>query len=345
MKIGIIGAGLSGLTAGRILARAGHEVSVFEKSKGYGGRMSTRRSGSNPVHLLDHGAPYLAGSSPEFSSFIQELKKNNIITEWSADLVKYSNGTISKETSGRYSQNWHVAPSGMNSIGKYLGRWLDLYLDEKVGAITHIGGAGARKKAWMINSSSINVFEADAVVIATPAIQAYGLISTAQDEFDLRKMITMLDDIPYSSTYSLMARYGKFDMPEWSAMICDHPVISWVCNEGSKRDSDRESIIVTHTTDSYCKESLEEDDRGQVTSHILAALKDILGPWAGNPEWCQPHLWRYHLPGKSLDMPFLESDNEEAPIAVVGDYFQGKSLEAAYLSGFKLGEYWASKFA
>lgn len=345
MKIGIIGAGLSGLTAGRILARAGHEVSVFEKSKGYGGRMSTRRSGGNPVRLLDHGAPFIAGSSPEFRSFIQELKNNSIVEAWPADLARYSNGTISKETSDRDTRDWHIAPAGMNSIGKYLGRWMDLYFEEKAGGITHIGGAGAMKKAWMINSSSINVFEADAVIIATPAIQAYGLISTAQDEFEMRKMISVLDEIPYSSCYALMARYGKRDIAEWGAMVCDHPVISWICNEGTKRNSYGESIIVTHTTDHFCKRAIEIKNHEQTLNGILSGLKEILGSWAGNPEWCQTHLWRYHLPVKSLDLPFLESDNEDAPIAVTGDYFQGKSMEAAYLSGLKLAEHWASKFA
>nr|WP_230944119.1 FAD-dependent oxidoreductase [Burkholderia vietnamiensis] len=41
--IAIVGAGIAGLACARVLADAGHRVTVYEKSRGVGGRMSTRR--------------------------------------------------------------------------------------------------------------------------------------------------------------------------------------------------------------------------------------------------------------------------------------------------------------
>lgn len=58
MKIAVIGAGVAGLTAGRILAGSGHEVVVFEKSRGYGGRLATRYAGADNSTKVDHGLPY-----------------------------------------------------------------------------------------------------------------------------------------------------------------------------------------------------------------------------------------------------------------------------------------------
>ena len=43
VKIAVIGAGLGGLIAARLLNNLA-DVSVFEKARGVGGRMSTRRS-------------------------------------------------------------------------------------------------------------------------------------------------------------------------------------------------------------------------------------------------------------------------------------------------------------
>ncbi len=345
MKIGIIGAGLSGLVAGRVLTAAGHDVIVFEKSRGYGGRMATRRVDRETAVRIDHGTPYMTGTDDAFRSFLAELEQQDLITHWTDRLSCYTDGQILPELPGRDPQPMYAAPGGMNSIGKYLGRRLDVYFEEKVGGITHIGGSRIKKSPWMINSSSINVFEADAVIIATPAIQAYGLIATAQDEFALRKMITVLDDISYSSTISLMAGYGERIPPEWRAVLCDHPVISWICNEGSKRDFHGEMNLVFHTTDKFAKEMLESEDKTRMESKILKDLGGILGSWAERPEWLQSHFWRYHLPKKSLDMPFLESEDDLAPIALVGDYFQGRSMEAAYLSGLKLGNHWVEKFS
>ena len=42
--IAVVGAGMAGLAAARALHDGGHRVVVFEKSRGVGGRMSTRRT-------------------------------------------------------------------------------------------------------------------------------------------------------------------------------------------------------------------------------------------------------------------------------------------------------------
>lgn len=344
MKIGIIGAGLSGLVAGKILARAGHDVVVFEKSRGYGGRMATRRIEYNEVVRVDHGASYLSGHSETYLAFLKELEEHGLVSPWTDHFSCYADGRILPELPGRERTPHYIAPDGMNSIGKYLGRTLDICFGEQVGGITHIGGSRTKKSPWMLHTTSINVFEADAVIVATPAIQAYGLISTSQDEYDLRKMISTLDRISYSSAVSLFAGYGKRTPAEWKAIQCDHPAVSWICNESSKRDYSGDTNLVVHSTDRLAKQKAENSDDRVTAARLLDALGEILGTWASRPEWYQLHFWRYHLPRKSLDMPYLESKDAFAPIALIGDYFQGRSMEAAYLSGLALGTDWVKKF-
>lgn len=60
MRIAVIGAGLAGLTAARRLADAGRVVTVFDKSRGIGGRLATRRTDAGGI---DHGAPWVAGDN------------------------------------------------------------------------------------------------------------------------------------------------------------------------------------------------------------------------------------------------------------------------------------------
>ena len=77
-KIAIIGAGMAGLTAAHFLnGYAG--VTVFEKSKGPGGRLSTRHHGS---FAFDHGAQFFTSKTDEFTRFIRPFIEKGIITRW-----------------------------------------------------------------------------------------------------------------------------------------------------------------------------------------------------------------------------------------------------------------------
>lgn len=60
-RIAIIGAGLAGLAAGRALAEADMTPVIFEKSRGLGGRLATRRTDFGPI---DHGAPGVPACVP-----------------------------------------------------------------------------------------------------------------------------------------------------------------------------------------------------------------------------------------------------------------------------------------
>ena len=60
--IAVIGAGIAGAACSRALTRAGHSVHVFDKSRGPGGRLATRRAewvdrqGQACTTRFDHGA-------------------------------------------------------------------------------------------------------------------------------------------------------------------------------------------------------------------------------------------------------------------------------------------------
>lgn len=64
-EIAIIGAGLAGVTAVRVVAAAGWRVRIFDKSRGLGGRLATRRGSE---FALDHGAPGVQATDPAFAA-------------------------------------------------------------------------------------------------------------------------------------------------------------------------------------------------------------------------------------------------------------------------------------
>ncbi len=69
-KVAIIGAGITGLTVADRLAEAGTETVIFDKSRGIGGRLATRRAGDK---RFNHGAPQLHVTSADFQNWLAGL--------------------------------------------------------------------------------------------------------------------------------------------------------------------------------------------------------------------------------------------------------------------------------
>lgn len=343
MLIGIIGAGIAGLTAGRILSKAGHEVIVFEKSNGFGGRMATRYFGDEHQIKMDHGVTSFTAKDPEFISFVDEMKEKGLLKDWGNSISYYNGESFYKEHPARERQPYYIAPKGMNKIGKYLSRWVDFYQGEKVGGVTYIGRNPQKKRSWMINLATINVFEVDAVIVATPATQAQGIIQTAQDETQIRRAIREIDSIRYNHSWSLMTGYEGEYKPEWRGVSFSNSNLEWICNESSKRDNGGESTLVMQSTNNFANQHQHSDSEVVVREMMKSASK-VTGEWVYSPKWHDLHYWRSVRAQNPLDQPYMDIENDGAPFALVGDYFQGSSVESSYLSGKRLAEEWVRRY-
>lgn len=345
MIIAVIGAGIAGLTAGNLLAKAGHSVTVFEKSNGFGGRLATRYAGDGNQIKLDHGSPYISAGGAEFNEWIESLVAKGLLTEWTDRLSFHDGSTFYAEHPAHERGTKFIAPDGMNSIGKGLSRYVDVVRNRKVGGITLVAPDRHKKRSWVVNFDDSNVFEADAVIIATPGPQAQGIVQTAQDEWGVKFLIRQLSDVFYEPAFTLMAGYGGREQPDWKGISCQHDIISFICNESSKRSNQAETALVVQSTAAFAMEH-QDADPADVQAKMVAALPDLAGSWSGFPLWTQSHLWRFaHCVAPIDGMSFLELEQSEAHLAVVGEYIGGASMETAYLSGKRLAEHWIGKLA
>lgn len=344
MIIGVIGAGIAGLTAARKLALAGHEVTVFDKSKGFGGRMATRYAGEQLEIKIDHGTPCFTARSEEFRQFVDELRGKGLADVW-ADHFNFHTGEMMLEKHPDIPVEPHYfVKDGMNRIGGYLSRWVDAKLSCKVNGFTYLGDSDHKKRNWMINFADFSVMEADAVIVATPAPQAYGLIENAQDETPFKRIIRDIDTISYDACYSLMINLGNRPVPEWKVIRCNQGPIRWISNESSKRSNNGNTVIVVQSNAAFASANIKSGE-SEVTSALLKGLKDIAGIDAARPVWTQLHFWKYRNPRNVMPGHFVEPTDHPAPAALVGDYFgEVGGVEAAYLSGFKLAEHWLDKY-
>ncbi|MEX0770369.1 MAG: FAD-dependent oxidoreductase [Balneolaceae bacterium] len=343
MKIGIIGAGIAGLSAGRELAKAGHQVSIIEKSQKYGGRLATDSGELHQGIWMDYGIPCFTAESPEFSGFISELLDKEKVKVWENPFSLYDGEQFHMENPNPTGKLRYTSVEGMNSIAAYLGRWVDLQLDVKAGGLTYFGPHRRLKKAWMINLTNFNTFEADAVIVATPAPQAYGVILTCQDEVNTLKIIREIDEIHYDPAFTMRVTYGNRQIPSWPGVICQDDRIEFISNESSKRnDSTVNSIVIRSTSEFALK--FRNVDEEQVKEMMLDRVSAIIGGWTATPDKSKLHFWRYYRPKTFLNRPFMDFEGLESPLALVGDYFNGNNADAAYSSGIKLARHWIKKY-
>jgi predicted NAD/FAD-dependent oxidoreductase len=152
MKVGVIGAGLSGLAAARALIDAGHEVVVVEKSRGVGGRLAARRIEGT---VVDHGAPVVdlpAGSA--LADVVSHLPAD--------DLVELTGSAYSRRVAYR---------GGATRLAKLIADGIDILLGVRIAAL-RAAGEGFELAGEQGNTHGV----VDAVIVSAPAPQAADLI-------------------------------------------------------------------------------------------------------------------------------------------------------------------------
>lgn len=339
MKIGIIGASLSGLIAGEKLAKAGHDVTVIEKRRSLGGRLATHRVDGN---FFDYGLPFLTAHGQEFTAFVKELIDKDLLHQWTDIFPLYDGSQLHTINPNRPENAYYTSSKGLNSVAQHLKRYVDVKSNETAGGLTYIGSNRSKKRAWMINLINISVFECDAVILATPATEAYGLLNTAQDETPTRRITRYIDEIQYQPRYALMASYRE-EAPEWKGIECDDNALAWIGNETSKSEEQQGTNIVIHSSAAFARAHAGKNS-DEVAKLLLHRASEIAGTWMAQPSQTYLRHWKYYRAVNPIADYFMELEMEEAPLALIGDYFKGNSAEAAYLSGLYLADYWINKY-
>ncbi len=108
-QIGIVGAGIAGLLAGRQLQRAGYEVSVFEARNRTGGRIQSLQSGP---YTIETGPEFIHGHLKETLSLLDEYQIPYLPV--SGKVYGLHDNKLSSSTSG--PQGWDLLTKTMKSL-------------------------------------------------------------------------------------------------------------------------------------------------------------------------------------------------------------------------------------
>ena len=303
MKTIIIGEGMAGLSAAKILSQKGYEVIVLDKGRGVGGRMSTRTIEQGKA---DHGAQYFSVKTPEFQALISELQSENITAAWQ----------LAQRKNVRY-----IGAKGMNTIPKKLAENLTICLNEKAILITESE----------VKTESGMTYLFDNLVVTTPipqVIELFGQSKKVVSENDK----SVLESIEYVPCIALMAVLRQITEIPSGGIILENQPIAWIADNFQKGISAIPTVTL-HASAAFSKRHLENDLQ-EVSEEMLNAVNQWITP--ENIVSSQVHRWRYSNAIKRYEEPFYQLQNQN--IYLAGDGFGIGNVEGAFLSGYFCSE-------
>jgi hypothetical protein len=307
MRIIVVGAGLSGLMAAHTCIRAGHDVVVFDKGRGVGGRLATRRIDNA---TLDHGAQFFTVRSDEFGKVVHDWTTNGVAHEW-------CRGFNDTDGHPRY-----VGTTGMTGIAKYLARDLEVHTSTLVFSLTR------NLNDYTVVTDDGVAHQADRVILTAPIPQSFSLLFSGGID-----MPTELRSIDYDRTLGLLvtldsdkhlvlAPGGIQDPDDTFRFIADN-VAKGISAQPALTFHANNEFSLAHFND-----ELED---------IQAALLTAAQPWLGNAQVTslQPKKWRFSIPQRTWHDPCWVSP--DGTLVLAGDAFAGPKMEGAALSGIAAG--------
>lgn len=315
----IIGCGVSGLIAARKLREYDIELTMIDKGRRPGGRMASKKIGDA---LYDHGAQFVTTREQIFRERVEGWLSAKVVRPW---------------YKGPLGNMRYAGAEGINSIGRHLGRDLEMRFSEKVEKIEFV------KNEWKVTSRRHGeegkiTSKADFLIITAPVPQAMELVRASNIEIDYDEE-EELDRIDYIRCMTLLATSnGPSGISNPGAMDLNHDVLRWIVDNHAKGLPTPPGSITIHTSprfsDTYRNASDEE-----CSDRILQAVKPFI---KHDVEGLSLFRWRYSEPTRiykekqPFRVPyFLDEDHR---LAMCGDGFNGPRIEAAGLSGLALAE-------
>ncbi len=336
--IAIVGAGIAAIACARTLVQAGHRVTVFEKSHGTGGRMSTRNS---PFGTFDHGAQYFTVRDPRFELALQTAP--GVCRPWSANTVRVLDAHGRVAAAGLPARESHWVPKpGMNALVRAWAKPLvDAGQVELQTKVTAIEADSLNKTQWQLRTQgdgdSTHVFGGfDAVVLAIPHAQSQQLLQSTPKGVAIAKKTA---DVTVAPCWTLMLAFPQAVQPglttlgpQWSAARSTHHRIAWLARESSKPGRGSVERWTVQASAAWSQEHLQ-DSADRVQAKMVKAFAEVTGIRA-EPAHAEVHRWMYAKTEKPLGKSHVW--DAKAGIGVCGDWCLGHRVEDAFISGLEL---------
>ena len=319
--VAIVGAGISGLRCASILLEQGVSCALFDKSRGFGGRTSTRRKDN---WLFDHGTGYFSGTDTDFLKHIKTLR-------------------LWQPKGAQPQERLYVGTAGSSELAKNIAAAITAYSPKTLS--THLGTTITKvspvtTKGWQLFSSEGEAFGPfDLVVMTAPPPQALHLIT------DVESCITQdLSSLQTYCTWALMlVTDEQMAMPdlvrapnaEISRIIAEHSKPQRQMLQAGSETSGRlvrQGQYVLQAGRAFSK-THSDATQEEITQLMLSKLDTLYGP-IPKILHSQAHRWLHAGIKAPLGKSYLFDRTQG--LAAAGDWCIGTTAEDAFISGSNL---------
>lgn len=308
---------MAGLLAAQRLMRYDIEVTILEKSRGYGGRMAVKKLNES---VFDAGAQFMTTRDMVFRERVESWLAKGEVLPWYQGPLKNM----------RY-----VGTHGMTSVPDRIGASLNVKLSERVVK------ASFTKGIWTVTtqphgSAKPRSYRADWLVLTAPVPQNMELLDASgieldyDDEEDLRK-------VTYLRCLTVMAQLnGPSGISNPGAMDLNHAVLRWIGDNSVKGISPVPGTVTLHSSPRFAEANWDLPEE-EFTQAMLQAARPFL---KSDVVDSISHRWGYSEPVRIYKekQPFRKPYymDDSLNIGMAGDGFNGGRIEAAALSGMEL---------
>jgi len=322
VKCAVVGAGIAGLSAASELRRRGHDVVVFERAQGPGGRVATRvvegidmpKSARGATLAFDHGAQYFTVRDPRFQSIVDGWRRDRVVGKWDGRLVSFDSEGWEDlaSTTARY-----VGLPGMSAIAKAMAATLDVRYGQRV---EHVR---LRPDATLILEPALGEF--DRVILAVTADQARPLVA------HIPEVVAKLDAVVTRPCWAVMAAFDERVPARFDGAFVHGSPLGWVARNQSKPKREwKVDAWVLHATPLWSSVHVD-DDPEVVGSFLMEAFHDLIPNGLPRAFHAVARRWRYAMADPPLAVGAIH--HAESRITLCGDWCLGNRIEDAYLSG------------
>jgi renalase len=310
--VAVVGAGIAGLSCAAALQTAGLNVSVFEKSRGAAGRMSTRRGDD---WQCDHGAQYFTARHPDFRAEVDRWLQAGAAAPWTPRLQVLGGaaGHAADPTVERF-----VGVPGMTAPARLMAETL------AVTSETTIVGVERRADGWQLQSAEHGWLDQHfaAVLLAVPAPQVVPLLQHASTQ-----LAAVAARATMRGCWALMLRFSaRVELPFDAAFVNDG-ALRWIARDSSKPGRDGPETWLLHASAEWSEARMEQD-ADAVAAELMRAFRALGGP---APVASTAHRWRYADTEPALDQGCAWHDGDG--LGLCGDWLNGGKVEGAWRSG------------